>query len=164
MSSELSTFPRIVWLLLNLFFGGVVGIVMLVWVSCDMEIPTFFPPVTPPFLRPMYHLPWFDLRLPLWAKIIFDIALFANFGFVHTFFAQTKVQEHIAEKLSLPKPALRTVYLMLTTTAVWLLIGLWQKTSIQLWDFLNRSPIETDYTRHEILLGLFILITLPGKT
>jgi hypothetical protein len=164
MTSKLNFFHRTIWILLNIFFGGFMSLVMLIWVGCDMNMPTFFFPLLPSSsVRSVFRVPWIDLKFPLLVKVVFNVSLFAHFGFVHTFFAQDMVQRYILIKLSLPKTTMRTFYLVLTNIAAWLLMGLWQHTSIQLWDILSHFSMEGEYKRHRILLSLFTIITLPGK-
>jgi methanethiol S-methyltransferase len=162
---ELNWFTRLVWLLLNILFGGFITLIMIVWVSCDMEMPSFIFPFLPATLaQSVFHVPWLDMRLPFLYKILFNASLFALFGFVHTFFAQSSIHRYFETQLHLPKSTLRTVYLMLTNTAAWLLMGLWQHTSIQVWDILSHFSLENPYRPHLILVTLFALITIPSES
>ena len=161
---QLSWFTRIVWFVLNIFFGGFITLIMIVWVSCDMEMPSFiFPFLSESLAQSIFHVPWFDMRLPFLFKILFNASLFALFGFVHTFFAQSRIHRYFETELHLPKPTLRTAYLMLTNTAAWLLMGMWQHTSIQLWDILSHFSFYNEYRPHLILVSIFALIAAPGK-
>ncbi|UJR10767.1 hypothetical protein I4U23_014955 [Adineta vaga] len=154
---------RILWLILNLFFGGFIGLVLLVWVSCDMEMPTFFfPLLSSSFLQSVFHVPWIDMKLALFHKILFNGCLFGLFGFVHTFFARDYVQRYLITRFSFPSIGLRTFYLILTNISAWLLMGLWQHTCIQLWDFLKDVSFANEHRRHEILLILFAIVNIPG--
>ncbi|CAF4171495.1 unnamed protein product [Adineta steineri] len=164
ITREVNILNRIIWFLLNILFGGFISMTMLVWVSCDMEMPNFFFPVLPSsFIQSVFHVPWIDMELILPCKILFNAFLFGLFGFVHTFFARNDVQQYLITRLSFPPLALRTFYLILTNIATWLLMGLWQHTSIQLWDFLENYTFQHEYRgRHLILLIIFTLINLPG--
>lgn len=163
-TGEINRLNRVFWTLINLFFGGFVGLFMIVWVSCDMQMLVYLFLVLPNSLHSIFHVPWLVMNLPLSFKIIFNALLFANFGFVHTFFAQDYVQRYIIRRIAFPASALRTCYLVLTNIAAWLLMGLWQHTSVQLWDLLKYFPIENDFDRHKILLILFVLVNIPGKS
>lgn len=163
-SSDVNILNRMFWLILNLLFGGFAALILLIWVSCDMEMPTFFFPLltSSSFLQSMFHLRWIDLELTLFHQILFNACLFALFGFVHTFFARNDVQRYFITKFSFPSIGLRTFYLILTNLASWLLMGFWQHTSIQLWDFLSNPMYEIEYRKHKILLTVFSIINLPG--
>ena len=163
LSGEINQFNRIFWMIINIFFGGFVGLFMIVWVSCDMQMLVYLFLVLPYSLHSIFHVPWFVMNLSLPLKILFNACLFANFGFVHTFFAQDYVQESIIRWIPFPKSALRTCYLVLTNIAAWILMGFWQHTSIQLWDLLSYFPIDNDFDRHKILLILFVIVNTPGK-
>ena len=164
-SRELSWFTQTIWFLLNIFFGGFITLIMIVWASCDMKMPSFIFPFLPTLLaQSIFNVPWFDLRLPFLPKILFNASLFALFGFVHTFFAQNMIHRYFETELHLPKSTLRTVYLMLTNAAAWLLMGMWQDTSIQLWDILSHFSFYNKYRPHLILVSVFALIASPGKS
>ena len=163
LSGEINQFNRIFWMIINIFFGGFVGLFMIVWVSCDMQMLVYLFLVLPYSLHSIFHVPWFVMNLSLPLKILFNACLFANFGFVHTFFAQDYVQESIIRWIPFPKSALRTCYLVLTNIAAWILMGFWQHTSIPLWDLLSYFPIDNDFDRHKILLILFVIVNTPGK-
>ncbi|CAF1054703.1 unnamed protein product [Adineta steineri] len=165
ITREVNILNRIIWFLMNILFGGFISMTMLVWVSCDMEMPNFFFPVLPSssFIQSIFHVPWIDMKLIFPCKILFNAFLFALFGFVHTFFARNDVQQYLITRLSFPPLALRTFYLISTNITAWLLMGLWQHTSIQLWDFLKNYTFQDEYRgRHLILLIVFTLINLPG--
>ncbi|CAF1125599.1 unnamed protein product [Adineta ricciae] len=155
---------RMFWLILNLLFGGFTALILLIWVSCDMEMPTFFFPLltSSPFLQSIFHLRWLDLHLTLFHQILFNACLFGLFGFVHTFFARDDVQHYFTTKFLFPSFGLRTFYLILTNISAWIVMGFWQHTSIQLWDFLSNPVYEIEYRKHKILLTLFSIINLPG--
>ena len=163
-SPNINIFHRIFWLILNLLFGGFTALILLIWVSCDMEMPTFFFPLltSSPFLQSIFHLRWLDLQLTLFHKILFNACLFSLFGFVHTFSARDDVQRYFITKFLFPSIGLRTFYLILTNLTAWLIMGFWQHTSIQLWDFLSNPMYEIEYRKHKILLTLFSIINLPG--
>ncbi len=44
---EINYLNRLVWVILNIFFNGFVGLIMIIWVSCDMNMPILFFPVLP---------------------------------------------------------------------------------------------------------------------
>lgn len=97
---ELNYLNRIIWLMINIFFGGFISLIMMVWVSCDMEMPAFFFPILPSsFLHSIFHLRWIEMNLSLLSKILFNTFLFSLFGFVHTFFAQDNIQQYLITKL-----------------------------------------------------------------
>ncbi|CAF1518085.1 unnamed protein product [Didymodactylos carnosus] len=159
-SDELNLMRKIIWLMINIVFCIFLCHILFVWAACDMHLPLFLISGIPSLTRSFFNVPWIDYELSLFNKIIFNALLFFIFGFVHTYFAQEKIQHSMNQLF--PKPTLRTVYLLFVCITSWLIIGLWQNTQIQLWDFL-KSLMLTENQRDSILLIIFILIVLPGE-
>jgi hypothetical protein len=157
---------RVSWLLLNLFFGAPLALILFHWVACDMQMPLIiknFISTNLPILSPFFDVPYVHinkLSSSVMAKLIFNAFLYAIFGFIHTLFAQEFVQS-ILRRVLFPKQTLRTVYCILVSITAFIIMGFWQHTHIQLWNWLP-STINI-YQQQLVLLILYSIIFAPGN-
>ncbi|CAF0906427.1 unnamed protein product [Didymodactylos carnosus] len=158
-NDELNLISKIIWLMINILFGTFLSNILFIWTACNMHLPLFLINLIPSLFKSFFNIPWINLELSLFNKIIFNALLCFIFGFVHTYFAQEKIQNSMNQLF--PKSTLRTVYILLVSITSWLIIGLWQHTQIQLWDFLKNLML-TENQRDIILTIIFILILIPG--
>ncbi len=165
MNQQLSLVARIIWLLLNALFGAGFAAILFFWVACDMKMPeliTNFVSDYFPILIPLFRVPYIEiscLSSSIMGKLTFNAVLYAIFGIAHTVFAQEHVQMMVARYL-LPKQTLRTAYCIMVSVTAFLIIGFWQHTHMQLWDWL--SPTMSLYQRQIVLLTMFGIIIGPG--
>ncbi|CAF3323575.1 unnamed protein product [Rotaria socialis] len=156
---------RIIWLLLSLSFGFAVARILFDWGACDMQMPFIYKNLISaylPILNPIFNVPYVQissLSTSVVAKLIFNGFLYAIFGFSHTFFAQEFVQAALARFL-FPKQTLRTVYCMIATVTVFIIMGFWQHTGIQLWNWLPSTM--NSYQQQLVLLVTHHIIFAPG--
>lgn len=156
---------RFIWVLLNIFLGAGLAYLLFYWAACDLQIPLIVQHILStylPFASPLFNVPYVkihSLSSSLIAKLIFNGFLYAIFGVVHTLFAQEFVQDLLARHL-FPKQALRTVYCILVTITVFIMMGFWQHTNIQLWNFLPSTM--SDYQKHIFLIITYQIIDAPG--
>lgn len=158
---------RVIWFLLNLFFGAPLASTLFIWGACDMQIPIViidFVSTYLPIFKPFFDVPYVQfnqLSSSVSVKLIFNAFLCAIFGFVHTLFAQEFVQV-ILSRFLFPKQALRTVFCILTSVTTFIIIGFWQHTHIQLWNWLPSTM--NVYQQQLVLLVIFSIIIAPGNT
>ncbi|CAF1292105.1 unnamed protein product [Adineta ricciae] len=157
---------RSIWLLFNIFFGAPPATLVFSWVACDLQLPlVIIEPISSylPILKTLFNVPYVHINefsSSVSAKLLFNAFLYAIFGTVHTLFAQEFMQV-ILRRFLFPKETLRTVYCILTTITVIILVGFWQHTHIQLWNWL---PGTMDiYQQQRVLLLLFLLFFSPGS-
>ena len=153
------------WFLLNLFFGAIPSSILFYWIACDMQMPLIVKNFASTYL-PIYHtlldVPYAqvnELSTSVIAKLIFNALLYTIFGFAHTFFAQEYVQARLNQFL-FPKQTLRTVYCVMITVTVFIVIGFWQHTHIQLWNWL--PPTMNIYQQQLVLLVIYNVIYAPS--
>ena len=162
----MNSFARGIWLVLNLLFGGALASIIFVWVACDMRVPlvltnfvsTYLPIWTPVFRVPYVHID--ALSSSIVGKLLFNAFLFTIFGFCHTFFAQESVQAAL-NRLMFPKQTLRTVYCMVVSLTSLIVIGFWQHTNIQLWNWLP-STMSTNQ-QEIVLMIIYNIFFAPGN-
>lgn len=119
---------------------------------------TYLPILSPLFDVPYVQFPQFASSIV--AKLAFNAVLCAIFGFIHTVFAQESVQI-VLRRYFAPKQSLRTIYCVLVTLTVFLIMGFWQHTHIQLWNLFPSTMSE--YNQHIALLIIYTIIALPSK-
>jgi hypothetical protein len=157
---------RGIWLILNLVFGATLACLLFNWVACDMQMPlilTNFISTNLPILTPIFDVPYVHinkLASSVAAKLIFNAFLYAIFGFVHTLFAQEFIQS-ILGRVLFPQQTLRTVYCILVSITAFIIMGFWQHTHIQLWNWLP-STMNT-YQQQLVLLISYSIIFTPGN-
>jgi hypothetical protein len=157
---------RCIWLLLNIFFGAAFASTLFFWAACDMQMPliiTDFISTYLPVLSPIYDVPYVrinELSSSVIGKLIFNAFLYAIFGFVHTLFAQEFVQNFLGRVL-FPRQTLRTVYCILVSVTAFIIMGFWQHTHVQLWNWLPSTM--NMYQQQRVLLIFYSIIYAPGK-
>jgi hypothetical protein len=157
---------RSIWLILNIFFGAILANILFYWVACNMQMPliiknfisTYLPILSPIFDVPYVHIN--RLSLSVIGKLIFNAFLYTIFGFTHTLFAQEFVQS-ILGRFLFPKQTLRTVYCIITSVTVFIIMGFWQRTNIQLWNWLPSTM--NIYQQQLVLLILYNILYIPGN-
>jgi hypothetical protein len=165
MNQQLSLVTRAIWLLLNVLFGAGFATILFFWVACDMKKPQLiidFVSDYLPILTPLFRVPYMEitcLSSSIMGKLTFNAVLYAVFGIAHTVFAQEHVQTMLARYL-LPKQTLRTAYCIMVSVTAFLIIGFWQHTHVQLWDWL--PPMMSLYQQQLVLLTVFNIIIAPG--
>nr|ACD54688.1 putative S-isoprenylcysteine O-methyltransferase-like protein [Adineta vaga] len=164
MNQQLSPVARIIWLLLNILFGGVFAQILFAWTACDMKMPQLiinFISNYLPFMSPLFRVPYLEinsLSSSIWGKLAFDALLYAIFAIAHTVFAQESVQAVITRYL-LPKQTLRTAYCVMVSITVFVILGFWQHTHVQLWNWLPTTM--SLYQQQFVLLTIFTIIHAP---
>jgi hypothetical protein len=116
-----------------------------------------------PILNPLFHVPYVQIERfssSIIAKLIFNAFLYGIFGFFHTLFAQEFVQR-ILRRFLFPQETLRTVYCLIVTITVFIMMGFWQHTHIQLWNWLPTTM--SPYGQQLILLIMYNIIFAPGN-
>lgn len=165
-SFQMNLIARVLWILLNVLFGASLAYILFIWVACDMEIPSFlmdFLDEYIPAIKPIFQVPYIKINQissSISSKLLFNAFLYAIFGFIHTLFAQEFVQSFLGHFL-FPKQTLRTVYNLLVTITVFIIIGFWQHTEVQLWNFLPNTM--TKYQQHMLLLMIHTIFHVPGR-
>jgi protein-S-isoprenylcysteine O-methyltransferase Ste14 len=125
---RLSWPARLAWFAINLTLGLAPTRLSFAWVAND---------VARPAVGRRLGWPWLDPGIDSAAgRSIWDVGLFALFGFIQSFFAQVGVQERV--QAVVPAPAIRTSFLAATSTALLLMMGLWQPTGEVVW----RLPVS----------------------
>ncbi|UJR37091.1 hypothetical protein I4U23_029795 [Adineta vaga] len=161
----MNSISRVIWLLVNLFFGAPLSTTLFVWVACDLQMPlliTNFISTYLPICNVLFDVPYVYINQfssSVTAKLLFNACLFAIFGFVHTLFAQEFIQVILSRYL-FPKQTLRTIFCILVSITTFILIGFWQHTHIQLWNWLPSTM--NMYEQQRVLLILFSIIISPG--
>ncbi|CAF2111812.1 unnamed protein product [Rotaria magnacalcarata] len=161
----MNSIARIIWFLLNLLLGAAVARILFDWGACDMQMPLIYKNLISahlPILNPIFNVPYVQinrLSSSVVAKLIFNGFLYAIFGFSHTFFAQEFVQATLARFL-FPKQTLRTVYCIIVTVTAFIIMGFWQHTGIQLWNWLPSTM--NNYQQQLVLLITYHIIFAPG--
>jgi hypothetical protein len=165
MAQQLSPVTRIIWLLFNVLFGAALANILFLWVTCDMKMPQFiinFVSDYLPIMTPLFRVPYIEITFlssSILAKLAFNAVLYAIFGIAHTVFAQEYVQAMVARYL-LPKQTLRTAYCIMISVTAFLIIGFWQHTHVQLWNWLPSTM--SLYQQQRVLLTIFNIIFAPG--
>jgi hypothetical protein len=155
-----------VWFILNLFFGAALAYTLFHWVACDMQMPlimTNFISTNLPIFNPLFDVPYVRITTissSVIGKLIFNAFLYGIFGFIHTLFAQEFVHT-ILGRFLFPPPTLRTVYCMLVSITAFIIMGFWQHTHIQLWNWLPTTMDQ--YQQQLVLLIVYNIIYAPGK-
>jgi len=122
--SYLRPFARIFWVFLTLFAGFIPSLLFWGWIERNAALPAS--------IEQPLGWPWLALwGAPLGAKIGIDFALFAGFGFFHSFLAQKPVQ--VVLKKFIPPQCTRAFYLSFCGLSTLVLMGCWQNTGITLW-------------------------------
>jgi hypothetical protein len=167
MAQQLSPVTRVIWLLLNTLFGAGFATILFFWVACDMKMPQLiinFVSDYLPIMTPLFRVPYIEITFlssSILGKLAFNAVLYAIFGIAHTVFAQEHVQSMVGRYL-LPKQTLRTAYCIMVSVTAFLIIGFWQHTHIQLWDWLPSTM--SLYQQQLVLLTMFNVILAPGYT
>jgi hypothetical protein len=125
----LSTFARVVLVAWNVSMS-VVCFTMFTWIVHDRRMPGW-----PDLLDRVKRGPLADIAgrsVPL--AIAVDVLIVAAFGLIHAGCARRSFYVRVTEKLGIPPPALRTVF-MTVTAAAWLgVMFLWQSTGVVVFD------------------------------
>ncbi len=128
INEELSWPARLMWLGANLVFGVIPALLFFVWVEQDASLD--------PVARRL-GWPWVDLGIgSAMGRCLWDVGLFFLFGLMHSSLAQVGVQAKMRRVV--PAAAIRTLFLMATGTALFLMMGFWQSTGRMIW----RPPVE----------------------
>ncbi|CAF2462084.1 unnamed protein product [Rotaria sp. Silwood2] len=115
-----------------------------------------------PILSFLFNVPYVHINKissSVIAKLIFNAFLYAIFGFVHTLFAQEFVQVFLSQFL-FPKQTLRTVYCLLVTVTAFIIMGFWQHTHIQIWNWLPSTM--NDYQQNLVLFIIYNIVYAPA--
>lgn len=163
---QMNLLARGIWLILSVLFGAALSTILFFWVACDMHVPLivtgflakYLPILTPLFRAPYVHID--ALSSSIAGKLAFDAFLVATFGFCHTFFAQESVQASLSRSL-FPKQTLRTAYCIMVSVNSFFIIGFWQHTNIQLWNWLPSTM--SIHEQEIILMILYSIIFAPGN-
>jgi hypothetical protein len=155
---------RSIWLILNILFGQNLSYVFFTWIACDLQIPFYIKNFISNYLTIFTHLfqmPYIQISsLSIFGKLAINAFLFAIFGIFHTLLAQEFVQAFFSRYL-FPKETLRTAYCISVSITVFLIMGFWQRTQIQLWNLL---PSTMDINQQQIILSiLFLIVSAPGN-
>jgi hypothetical protein len=155
---------RCVWLILNLLFGALLANFLFYWVACDMQMPvivTNFISAHAPIFMPLFDVPYVQiayLSSSILSKLIFNALLYAIFGIAHTLFAQESVQNILGQLF--PKQTLRTVYCMIVSVTAFIIMGFWQHTHVQLWNWL---PATMSIYQQQLVLSIaYSIVFAPG--
>ena len=163
---QMNSFARGIWFLSNVVFGAGLASVLFYWVACDMQMPlilTDFLSVYLPPIKPAFDVPYVQISTissSIAVKLLVNAFLCAIFGCAHTLFAQESVQLLLGRFL-FPKQTLRTVYCMIVSVTVFLIMGLWQHTHVQLWNCLPATM--STYDQQLVLLIIYSIIYAPGN-
>jgi hypothetical protein len=155
---------RSIWLILNTLFGQFLAFILFFWIACDMQMPLFIKnsiTIYLPLFTPLFTIPYVHISyLSMFGKFVFNAFLFSIFGIFHTLLAQEFVQVLFSRYL-FPKQTLRTAYCVSVSITVFLVMGFWQHTHIQLW---NLFPSTIDINQQHIILCILLLAILaPGN-
>lgn len=121
--NEPSWLARLGWFAVNLIFGLAPSLLFFAWVEQDAGLPA---------VGRRLGWPWVDLGIDsAWGRSLWNVGLFALFGFVHSFLAQVGVQARV--RAVVPAPAIRSFFLAATGTALLMMMGLWQPTGRLVW-------------------------------
>jgi methanethiol S-methyltransferase len=119
---------RLAWLAVNLTLGGVPTLLFFAWVEQDAALPA---------VGRWLGWPWVDPGIASVAgRSLWNVGLFALFGFTHSFLAQVGVQAWL--RTVVPASATRSFFLAATGTVLLLMMGLWQPTGEVVW----RLPVS----------------------
>ncbi len=141
---ELSWPARLAWLVLNLAFGVIPALLFFAWVEQDASLDP---------LGRRLGWPWGDPAMnSLAGRCFWDVGLFFLFGFLHSTLAQVGVQEKIRRVV--PAAAIRTLFLMATGTALFLMMSLWQSTGRMIW----RPPVELPEWAEAVIRGAIFAV------
>jgi hypothetical protein len=163
---QMNILTRGIWLILNVVFGAGLSGLLFLWVACDMQVPLILinflenhlPVMTPFFRAPYVHID--ELSSSVAGKLVFNASLVAIFGFCHTFFAQEFVQASLSRFL-FPKQTLRTVYCIMVSLNCFIIVGLWQHTNIQLWNWFPSTMSINE--QQNVLMIVFVILFTPGN-
>jgi protein-S-isoprenylcysteine O-methyltransferase Ste14 len=129
VTRPLSTFARVVLVAWNVAMSAVC-FTMFTWIVHDRRMPGW-----PDRLDRVTHGPLVNIaggRVPL--AIAVDVLIVAAFGLIHAGCARRSFYVALTEKIRVPPPALRTVF-MTATAAAWLgVMFFWQSTGIVVFD------------------------------
>ncbi|QEH31807.1 hypothetical protein OJF2_02720 [Aquisphaera giovannonii] len=121
---------RLGWFAVNLLAGLAPTLLFFAWVEQDASLPA---------VGRRLGWPWVDPHIGSVAgRVLWDVGLFGMFGFLHSFFAQVGVQATV--RAMVPAAAIRSFFLAVTGTALFLMMGLWQPTGVVVW----RLPVSAD--------------------
>ncbi|QJW98198.1 methyltransferase family protein [Frigoriglobus tundricola] len=127
---DLSLSARLAWFVVNLTLGILPTLLFFAWVEQDTDIPA---------VAHAFGWPWVELPMEsVGEKLIWDAGLFALFAFLHSFFAQVGVQDRV--RAVVPAPVVRSFYLAVSGSALFLMMGLWQHTGVKVW----RLPLSAE--------------------
>ena len=129
MTGPLPTFARVILVAWNVSMS-VVCFTMFTWIVHDRRMPGW-----PDVLDRVKHGPLVDIagRNVLLA-IVVDVSIVAAFGLIHAGTARRSFYVGVTEKIGVPPPALRTLF-MTVTAAAWLgVMFLWQSTGVVVFD------------------------------
>jgi len=129
VTGPLPTFARVILVAWNVTMS-VVCFTMFTWIVHDRHMPGW-----PDVLDRVKHGPLVDIagRNVLLA-IVVDVSIVAAFGLIHAGTARRSFYVGVTEKIGIPPPALRTLF-MTVTAAAWLgVMFLWQSTGVVVFD------------------------------
>ena len=164
-SNSLKWTSRTLWTIINILFGAFFAIILFFWVACDMKMPLIILDVVStyaPWCLLIFDVPYIQVNLiksSIVGKLLVNGILYGLFAFLHTLLAQEWIHEKIT-KILLPRQAMRTAYCVSVSCTAYMLMGFWQHTSIELWNFLPQSIDEKH--KHFILLIFYNILFSPG--
>ncbi|MFO0959502.1 MAG: hypothetical protein U0800_19050 [Isosphaeraceae bacterium] len=122
---------RMSWLAVNLLLGLAPTLLFFAWVEQDC---------TWPAAGSLLGWPWIDPGIhSLAGRSAWNMGLFMAFGALHTIFAQVGVQARVRSLV--PAPAMRSFFLAVTGTALFVMMGLWQPTGVVVWRLPAPEPV-----------------------
>jgi len=140
--SNLSGGEKIIWLLLTTVFAVLPMIVYFGWVERNLDFGRVYPSPIEPYLSPI--VPEFPLVLftswSLKMKIVWNFSLVTVWGIIHSLFAQQ--QTHVILSNAFPPPLLRTIYVMITGAASWIVMSLWQPLDYVVWNLIPNVELS----------------------
>jgi len=123
-NKRLPAWGRLLALAANLGLGGLPSLAFFVWIERNCSLPWY--------QLGLRGWPWIQLLdVSTGAILIWNSALFAVFGILHSGLAQPGLQKAL-QKL-FPVQVIRTLYMAITGLSVVLIMGAWQNTGIVLW-------------------------------
>ncbi len=123
---------RLGWFAVNLTLGLAPTLLFFAWVEQDAGLAA---------IGGWLGWPWWNPAIDSVAgRSLWNVGLFALFGFLHSFFAQVGVQSRV--RAVVPAPAVRSFFLAVTGMALLMMVGLWQPTGRVVWRLPVSAPVE----------------------
>jgi len=125
-SERLSNTTRTAWASAGFLLGFIPAHVLMLFMATHAALP---------YVGWMWNIEklGYSWAMTAFLKVVFDIALFLAWGFVHTLSAQGRFQKGMSETLRIPPQAMRMVFLIHTAVASLVLMSLWQRFDTLVW-------------------------------